>query len=241
VWASLADGTPLVTAEKRGKGLIVLFHVTANADWSNLPLSGMFVEMLRRVLDLAPGAGGGAAAGQSGNESDAAAFVPRRTLNGAGAPTDPAPDAAPVAASEIDRVGPSPAHPAGLYMRGAFERAINLAVGGDRLAAIGDLPSAATVRGLALAPTIPLAPILFTAAFLVFLADCLIALWLSNSWQKLRMRSAGAAILLVVLMAAFPGGVLAQSPESDQFALANTLKTRLAYVATGRREGRHTH
>ena len=60
VWASLADGTPLVTAERRGKGLIVLFHVTANADWSNLPLSGMFVEMLRRVLDLAPSAGGGA-------------------------------------------------------------------------------------------------------------------------------------------------------------------------------------
>ena len=38
VWASLADGTPLVTAERHGKGLIVLFHVTANADWSNLPL-----------------------------------------------------------------------------------------------------------------------------------------------------------------------------------------------------------
>ncbi|MGE3873162.1 MAG: BatA domain-containing protein, partial [Parvibaculaceae bacterium] len=38
VWASLADGTPLVTAERRGKGIIVLFHVPANADWSNLPL-----------------------------------------------------------------------------------------------------------------------------------------------------------------------------------------------------------
>ena len=28
-WATLADGTPLVTAERRGKGLLVLFHVTA--------------------------------------------------------------------------------------------------------------------------------------------------------------------------------------------------------------------
>ena len=40
-----------------GKGLIVLVHVTANADWSNLPLSGLFVDMLRRIVDLAPGGG----------------------------------------------------------------------------------------------------------------------------------------------------------------------------------------
>ena len=54
VWATLADGTPLVTASKQGQGFIVLFHVTANSDWSNLPLSGLFVEMLRRVVALGP-------------------------------------------------------------------------------------------------------------------------------------------------------------------------------------------
>ena len=32
----------------------MLFHVTANSDWSNLPLSGLFVEMLRRVVALGP-------------------------------------------------------------------------------------------------------------------------------------------------------------------------------------------
>src|SRR6187397_856302 len=35
-WATLADGTPLVTAIKRGKGTIVLFHVTADTRWSDL-------------------------------------------------------------------------------------------------------------------------------------------------------------------------------------------------------------
>ena len=40
----------LVTAARRGKGLIVLFHVTADTTWSNLPLSGLFVDMLRRVV-----------------------------------------------------------------------------------------------------------------------------------------------------------------------------------------------
>ncbi len=52
-WATLADGTPLVTAARRGKGLIVLFHVTGDTRWSNLPLSGAFVEMLKRVVALA--------------------------------------------------------------------------------------------------------------------------------------------------------------------------------------------
>ena len=52
-WATLADGTPLVTAAKRGKGVIVLFHVTADTRWSDLPLSGAFVEMLKRIVGLA--------------------------------------------------------------------------------------------------------------------------------------------------------------------------------------------
>src|SRR5262249_46419781 len=54
VWARLADGTPLVTASRMGQGWIVLFHVTANSDWSNLPLSGLFVEMLRRTVNMGP-------------------------------------------------------------------------------------------------------------------------------------------------------------------------------------------
>jgi len=51
-WASLEDGTPLVTGERRGKGMVVLFHVSADMRWSDLPLSGTFVEMLRRIVDV---------------------------------------------------------------------------------------------------------------------------------------------------------------------------------------------
>ena len=54
VWARLQDGTPLVTERKLGEGQIILFHVTANSDWSNLPLSGLFVEMLRRIAPRHP-------------------------------------------------------------------------------------------------------------------------------------------------------------------------------------------
>jgi hypothetical protein len=121
VWASLADGTPLVTAKRQGKGLIVLFHVTANADWSNLPLSGLFVEMLRRINDLAPGAGGGAAAGATSSDDRATAFIPRLALSAAGELIEPLPDSKPISPANIENAKPTPETPAGLYNRGSAD------------------------------------------------------------------------------------------------------------------------
>jgi hypothetical protein len=74
-WAALADGTPLVTQATRGGGRIVLFHVTANADWSNLPLSGLFVDMLRRLVALSAGVA---------PASDDTVLAPAETLDGFG-------------------------------------------------------------------------------------------------------------------------------------------------------------
>ena len=76
-WARLADGTPLVTQTGRGAGRVVLFHVTANADWSDLPLSGLFVDMLRRLVDLATGVSGG-------SDADTTKLAPAETLDGFG-------------------------------------------------------------------------------------------------------------------------------------------------------------
>jgi hypothetical protein len=53
IWAELRDGTPLVTARPQGNGRIVLFHVTADPRWSNLALSGAFVDMLNAIVDTA--------------------------------------------------------------------------------------------------------------------------------------------------------------------------------------------
>ena len=70
-WATLADGTPLVTESTKGAGRIVLFHVTANADWSNLPLSGLFVDMLRRLVALSVGVADGRGPHHAGARRDA--------------------------------------------------------------------------------------------------------------------------------------------------------------------------
>ncbi len=80
VWARLQDGTPLVTERKFGEGQIILFHVTANSDWSNLPLSGLFVEMLRRISALGSGVadGGGDRRRQRGRRAGRADACCRR-------------------------------------------------------------------------------------------------------------------------------------------------------------------
>ena len=79
-WASLEDGTPLVTGEHRGKGMVSLFHVSADMRWSDLPMSGTFVEMLRRIVDMSgytssPGAG---VAGEAERRDGGAAAHARR-------------------------------------------------------------------------------------------------------------------------------------------------------------------
>ncbi|MEC8100338.1 MAG: DUF4159 domain-containing protein, partial [Pseudomonadota bacterium] len=52
VLAKLNDNTPLVSIKKIGEGEIILFHIGANNDWSNLPMSSLFSDMINRVLLL---------------------------------------------------------------------------------------------------------------------------------------------------------------------------------------------
>ncbi|HEX7108457.1 MAG TPA: DUF4159 domain-containing protein [Aestuariivirga sp.] len=226
VWASLADGTPLVTAMRQGKGLIVLFHVTANADWSNLPLSGLFVEMLRRINDLAPGAGGGAAAGASSSDDRATAFIPRLALSAQGELIEPLPDSKPISPADIEKARPTPETPAGLYNRGSAERAINLLPDAQAMTAITLLPSGVVLRSFATPPRQPLAPLLFTLAFLFFLGDTLAALFLGGGWQRLRGMTTA-----ILLLAAIPDDAGAQ--QVDDYAQKATQETRLAFVRTG--------
>ena len=83
-WATLQDGTPLVTEAPEGAGRVVLFHVTANADWSDLPLSGLFVDMLRRLVDLSVGVA---------SAQNNATLAPAETLDGFGLLGQPPPAA----------------------------------------------------------------------------------------------------------------------------------------------------
>ena len=110
-WASLEDGTPLVTGERRGKGLVALFHVSADMRWSDLPMSGSFVEMLRRIVDTSGYASSPAPGATS--EANTETVAPLRTLDGFGAFGPPPSTAKPIAADFRDRATPD--HPPGFY------------------------------------------------------------------------------------------------------------------------------
>ncbi len=168
-WAALADGTPLVTEAARGAGRIVLFHVTANADWSNLPLSGLFVDMLRRLVALSAGVA---------TTADNTVLVPAETLDGYGLLSTPPQAATGLPASEIARTVASPRHPPGLYGPENGRRALNL---GANLPSPETAPAipGARMEGLqAAVPERALGPPLLAAAVLLLALDMLIALGL---------------------------------------------------------------
>ncbi len=111
-WANLADGTPLVTGEARQRGQLVLFHVTPEATWSNLPISGSFVDMLHRIISLSNSSGPTA---NDTRESGSAALPPHLTLSAEGTLVPPNGDTKPL----LIRSGTSPEvsfdNPPGFY------------------------------------------------------------------------------------------------------------------------------
>src|SRR6516165_3409286 len=137
-WARLADGTPLVTAEKRGQGWIVLVHTTANADWSNLALSGLFVEMLRRTVAMSQGVAG----------ASEEALPPLETLDGFGRLQHAPPTARPISGKEVSSAVASPQHPPGFYGTADTKRALNLSAGVKDLKPIENLPQGTEREGL---------------------------------------------------------------------------------------------
>ncbi|MGJ3233137.1 MAG: DUF4159 domain-containing protein [Oceanicaulis sp.] len=220
VWARLQDGTPLVTADRRGNGWVVLYHVTAGPDWSSLPLSGLFPAMLERTLALAGGSNPPA--------PSAGAWRLERVLTGEGALADPTGESAAIPADAFAQARAGAETPPGIWTLGAASAALNVVRPGDALAPMSrTLPGAvAEVRGDR--GEIRFAGALLCLAILLLVADTLIALALAGRMPQVRRGAAG------VLVAALGAGLLAPHAEARQNEdLAHALEVRLAYVITG--------
>jgi hypothetical protein len=241
-WALLADGTPLVTASERGRGRIILFHVSADTAWSNLPLSGTFVEMLRRIVALsgtaAPASDGDGDATQAARTSGDPASVlpPVRLLDGYGRLGPPPASAVPM--DPAGEIAASRRHPPGLYGRDDALRAVNLFNAPEDVMPL-DIAPLRDIAEIAAYPTQTardLRPVFFVLALLLLFADALAMMWLRGDRRPLRGRlatSAGAALLALGLVALSGERALAQETSADLMALEASLDTRLAYVVTG--------
>ncbi|HYF07763.1 MAG TPA: DUF4159 domain-containing protein [Acetobacteraceae bacterium] len=225
-WARLADGTPLVTAESRGAGRIVLFHVTANAEWSNLPLSILFVDMMRRLVALS--------AGVTGAEGDAP-LAPLEALDGFGRLGPVPPAAGPVPADRVEQTPASPRSPPGWYGTpgqgpdAAYRRALNLSAALPPLRAAAEPPPGTALATIAGVPgERDLGPWLLGLALLLLAADLVISLGLRGLLAM--PRRAAAALVLALGLAASP---VSAQPRATEPEGAAALATRLAYVLTG--------
>ena len=228
-WARLTDGTPLVTADRRGDGWLVLFHTTANTDWSNLPISGLFVEMLRRVMGVSQGVAGGGA-GQ--------ALPPIEVMDGFGSLGAPPATVLALDTGEGTESGIGPRHPPGYYGNDSLRQAHNLSRFVTDLAPLGRLPAGVTSGLYHASPEQDLKPWLLAAALTLALADLLISLLLRGL-----LRPTGAAATAAVLLGLALAGASAPAPalaqglnnvrQDDGRTLEATLMTRLAYIETG--------
>ncbi len=217
VWARLQDGTPLVTANRRGEGHIVLFHITANSDWSNLPMSGLFVEMLRRITELgsmtsaaAAGNDTGAADGADASANaalDVESLPPVTVLDGFGALKPPPPTAQPVALSKLDKTVASLDHPPGYYGAGGTPRAINVLTPQSTLAPLPPPPSGTQRLSYDKGQTTPLKPWLLIAALALLFADILAVLVLMGGLRLPMRTPAPAARSAALLLACLAGGL----------------------------------
>ena len=232
-WATLGDGTPLVTAARRGKGVIVLFHVTADTRWSDLPISGTFVDMLKRIVNLSGTVAANEAKAQQGTRE---ALPPSRTLDGFGAFETPPPTARPVPTGFAARAKAD--IPPGFYGPPEGLLAVNTLMPTDRIAALDVAPLGARIEPYRVSEPQDLRGPMFLAALALLLLDALVVFWLAGGLYRLLPRRRIAAVLLLgIAAAALAGGGRSFADEAaDAFAKKATLETHLAYVVTGNAE-----
>lgn len=193
-WATLGDGTPLVTAARRGKGAVVLFHVTADTRWSDLPLSGTFVEMLKRIVALA-GTVATSDESNTGHSNTHDVVPPSRVLDGFGAFEPPPPTAKPVSGGYAGRATAD--HPPGFYGPPEGLLAVNTLMPSDRLNPIDFAALNARMEPYRIGGPRDLRGPVFLGALSLLLADAFVVFWLAGGIHRLLPRRSVTAGMMV--------------------------------------------
>lgn len=216
IWASVTDGTPLITGRKMGRGLIVLVHTSADPSWSDLPLTGFFAAFLKRLLQFADDRF------ENGPMTLTAQAEPIVLLDGFGQTQPPPATAQPIDLTIQAGSLPDSRHPPGLYQSGTQGQAINLSEHTSLPRPGASIPDSVERRIYSTTPRsfYDLRPYVLGAALFLILIDGMILLAL----QGLRFTP---VISVLVLICALAGNTAQAADLSDL-----TTQTHLAYIVT---------
>ena len=146
----------------------MLVHTTANTLWSDLALSGLYVDLLRRMVAVSQGI-----QGESGGEL---ALPPLQILDGFGRLRAPPPTVLAAEPAVFDEALIGPQHPPGYYGGVGQRRALNLVDLNPPLEPLTKVPASATIASYSKSAESDLKPWLLLAATLLLLLDLVIAL-----------------------------------------------------------------
>ncbi|SHG91826.1 DUF4159 domain-containing protein [Cognatishimia maritima] len=219
VLAELSDGTPLVTRKAVDQGQVVLFHVTANAEWSDVPLSGLFVQMLDRLAVLSSRAEDETAVMQG------TIWQPIQVITGQGRLVDGRVLSG-ARGQDLISAALGPDLQPGLYQNGSEQYARNAAAKDEDLTPYR-WPASVPVVGFEKPSTVDLKWIFLVAALCLLAVDTLASLVLSG-----RLRGFGVTAVIAMALA-IPQPSDAQTAQTDVSPITLTDEVALAYVLTG--------
>ncbi|SEW03215.1 N-terminal double-transmembrane domain-containing protein [Aliiroseovarius sediminilitoris] len=223
--ASLADGTPLVTRKALGQGQVVLFHVSANAEWSSLALSGLFVQMLERLaISTRPGQ-------VEAQTLEGTQWVAERVLDPFGQLGPAGAQAGVDGPRLLD--GARAEVPPGLYADGDRRLAVNT-LGPDAQMTPANWPARIAPRWEDRSAARSFAPYLLAAALILGMLDILASLWISG---RLRRRAVATGLrvsaLVVTALLALPNQGVSQDADTHEAVIGAASTVTLAHVLSG--------
>ena len=224
VWARLKDGTPFITAKTEDKGLIVLIHTTANTQWSDFSLSGLYVGVLKRIIQLAGNTN--LATNHSYTSLD-----PLLIMDGFGSMITPPAAITPLAVSKLDNFVPDSTHPPGIYGRGHIQYALNIGTHLPLLkAGAPNLPPSVQTKIYAQEYEIDIMPYILYTALILFCLDWVVMIAISGNGLGFKLpRRAGVATFICLTLLTPLDNALASGDRDLRYASG----FHLAYIKTG--------
>ena len=223
-WATLSDGSPMVTGTTLERGILCMFHITATPEWSDLPLTGLYVQMLKKITQLSTA--------QMAQTIKQGRYTATQTLNGYGQNQQPDSQPKPVEGEILKNEEPNKDHPPGIYHMNGNYISYNLGNHTTKLIKVKKtfFPSGTNYRIYNTDFEKDFTIYFLVIATLLFLVDWLIMYMMTLTSFTIRKAPIALIIATALTITAQPN----PSQAAEDIKLAR--ETYLAYIITGDRQ-----